>query len=479
MVIPKIIHQLWIGPHPAPTTFMRTWKDKHPDYEYILWNEDEMKKRNFVSSCPASIAVSPEWCGKTDIYRWEILYQYGGIFIDADAICIEPLDEFFMDTDGFASYENEYTRKGLVAVGTMGFQKNHPLCKEAVDWCRANSELIRTHRAWQTTGPTMVTRLVNSGKYPNIVLYPSYTFLPHHYTGKKYEGHGKVYAYQEWGSTKQNYHLMNSISLPSILLPPPPEKWVSVLITSYNTPANYIEETLHSIKYQNGYFGIELVWVDDGSNGEHTASLEKALKEFETTTRFTKVVYKKCAQNRGLRFCLNEGLLLCSHEIVLRMDSDDIMTPERINIQMAYMDSHPAVVICGANIQMFSAPPAQPRQMLQRTNHPTILTKSQFMATATPSLWFINHPTVCFRKSAILDIGNYNAEIERPLGNLMEDYELMLKILNRYGEIHNISDVLLFYRIHENQLTHPKRNIMTPDILQKRNHMIRGIFSGP
>ncbi len=45
MSIPKIIHQLWIGPKPAPTKFMQTWKEKHPDFDYIFWNEEELKKK--------------------------------------------------------------------------------------------------------------------------------------------------------------------------------------------------------------------------------------------------------------------------------------------------------------------------------------------------------------------------------------------------------------------------------------------------
>ena len=45
-MIPKIIHQLWIGDKPSPTTFMDTWRDKNPDFEYIRWNEQEIKERN-------------------------------------------------------------------------------------------------------------------------------------------------------------------------------------------------------------------------------------------------------------------------------------------------------------------------------------------------------------------------------------------------------------------------------------------------
>ena len=39
MSIPKIIHQIWIGPKTAPIKLMNTWKDKHPDFEYIYCNE--------------------------------------------------------------------------------------------------------------------------------------------------------------------------------------------------------------------------------------------------------------------------------------------------------------------------------------------------------------------------------------------------------------------------------------------------------
>ena len=44
--IPKIIHQLWIGPKERPSKFMDTWKKNNPDFEYIFWNEEEIKKRN-------------------------------------------------------------------------------------------------------------------------------------------------------------------------------------------------------------------------------------------------------------------------------------------------------------------------------------------------------------------------------------------------------------------------------------------------
>ena len=74
--IPKIIHQIWIDPKPPPTKFMQTWKEKHPDFEYIVWNEAEIQKRGVQFQCLNRINEIEEINGKADIIRWEILYHY-------------------------------------------------------------------------------------------------------------------------------------------------------------------------------------------------------------------------------------------------------------------------------------------------------------------------------------------------------------------------------------------------------------------
>ena len=66
------------------------------------------------------------------------------------------------------------------------------------------------------------------------------------------------------------------------------------------------------------------------------------------------------------------------------------------------------------------------------------------------SQWFINHPTFCFRKNKIIEIGNYNDSLH----SMCEDYELVLRVLKKYKRINNMDDVLLYYRIHDEQLTH-------------------------
>ena len=471
--IPKILHQIWIGPLPAPSNLMRTWREKHPDFEYILWNEAEIERRGLDLSCSREIDIMKEINGKADIIRWEILYKYGGYFVDADSICIEPFDAFFENQTAFATFENETVRKGLIATGTMGFIPEHPICRDIIEWIKTPEAetSIRDFRAWYSVGPALLTKMLETKKYNDVAIYPSYCFLPIHFTGPKYEGHKKVYGYQEWGTAKQSYETMNQVVLPPCFAEP--SVWVSVLVTSYNTNPFYIRECLNSIKNQTGYFGIELIWVNDGSNKENTNSLEQELANFRENTRFCRVIYKHLLENHRTAYACNRGLELATCALVFKMDSDDIMLPQRIQTQIDYMTKNPDIVCCGANIRMFSNPDSENLSMKKfghTTNHPGKMEWDSFYKTRPD--WFINHPTLCYRKSAVAEVGNYD-ETDRRL-DIIHDYKLITRLLKKYGALYNLPDVLLYYRLHPNQLTHglqsfSKENIaLRNDIIESR-----------
>ena len=468
-MIPKIIHQLWIGPQTSPIIHMQTWKDKHPQFEYIFWNEIEIERRLLTFDCQSKIDNMSEYNGKSDIMRWEILHKYGGYFIDADSICIEPFDDYFDNQTAFATFENEIVRTELIATGTMGFVPNHPLCKDAIEFINSieYDEMHKLVSAWGTVGPGLLTRLLKTGKYTDFAVYPSHCFLPIHFTGVSYNGHKKIYAHQLWGTANNNYDTMNSIVLPSLLNIP--AVWVSILIPSYNTNKLYIQECLESIKCQEGEFGIELVWVNDGSSVDDSVVLEKELNLFLKRTRFCKLVYLKQNVRRGVSYSLHNGLKMCSNDIIFRMDSDDIMLPNRIHTQLNFMRNNPNCVLCGTNMQTFTN--NDPTNIKLRTfgystNHPPIITWQAFMENKLD--WLTNHPTICFYKNAVLSVGNYN--ILDPV-EPMEDYELELKIMKKYGAIYNIQESLLFYRNHSGQITN-QPDSMNPDIMANLSNKI-------
>jgi len=444
-MIPKIIHQLWIGPKQPPTKFMDTWKEKNPDFEYIRWNEEEINERKLKLECTHRINEMEEINGKADIIRWEILYEYGGVFIDADSICIESIDDTLMKTESFAGWEHEKLRKGLIATGTMGFPPKHPLVKNAIELIKKKCVSVRKtqKRAWITVGPGLLTKIYNTGRYKSMTIFPSYYFLPIHCTRQEYKGHGKIYAYQEWGSTKQNYDTMNDIDLPLQFTPPSLEQSISILVSSFNTKAKYLQQCLDSIKHQEGYFNMEIIWINDGSDSLHTSILKRALKTFENNSRFTNVIYYENSENKGIGYTLNKGINMCSHEIIIKMDSDDIMVPNRIHKQYKFMMDNKEIQICGGQVHMFD----DMGRNRGVSNHPSI---SWEQYKTSPSHWFINHPTVCYRKSAVLKAGNYDPNLKQ----MCEDFELELRMLKTHGKIYNFQEPLIYYRLHDKQVTY-------------------------
>ena len=463
--IPKIIHQLWIGSRPAPTKFMDTWREAHEPlgFKYMFWNEKNISQNIQLGEVVQKLNSIEEINGKADVIRWLILQKFGGVFVDADSICIHPFDEHILNgVDAFAGWEQEQVRKGLAATGTMGFTPYHPIVNSAIEWIKRNpiSQKQSRQRAWFTVGPGLLTRICEMYGWNNIKIYPSYYFLPFHYTGIKYEGHEKVYAYQEWGSTKQNYEVMNSISLPTELKPP--LVCCSVLVSSYNTNSDYMKQCLNSIKQQVGLFNIELVWVNDGSSRENTEILKQLLDNLSGTSRFLNVKLLENDGNKGIGYSLNRGVLECSYEIIIKMDSDDVMVPNRIQKQIEFMLNNPHCKICGGQVAMFRNNIVQ--KIVSTTNHPDISWDSY---KSSPKEWFVNHPTLCYKRQAIIDSGNYDPTEH----SMIEDFHLELKMLKTFGKIYNMPDVLLHYRLHPEQITHsagdPKWKKIRSDIISE------------
>ena len=438
---------------------MNTWRDKHPGIEYIFWNESEIIERGMIFECQEKIDSMEEINGKADIMRWEILRQYGGIFLDADSVCLSPLDDTLWDTEGFAAFENEQVREGLVATGTMGFVPGHPLCVDAVEHILANpvsQAATGGKRAWQTVGPLLLTQLLRKNRYNNMTLFPSHFFLPIHYQGLAYAGHGKVYAHQEWGSTKQSYDTMNEVvgvegaNLDPRLLEPAPENWISLLVPCYNTSLSYMYDCLNSVVKQQGHFGIELVWVNDGSTPEHSALQRQVLDQFAAQTRFVRVVYHAHPTNRGLANALNTGLSLCTCEYVFRLDADDMLVPDRLAKQWAFLKANTDVVLCGTQCVLFMENDRKEKVRLSATNHAEVVTWEGYQTNPQP--WIMNGNSLAFRKEAVLEVGGYD-----PVRVLDEDRDLELRLLEKWGRVYNLNEPLVLYRIHPEQATQKLR----------------------
>jgi len=220
---------------------------------------------------------------------------------------------------------------------------------------------------------------------------------------------------------------------------------VSVIISAYNH-GPYIEDSIVSVLQQT-YPNIELLVVDDGSKDD-TSERVRALQAqhgFDFRTQ----------ENRGLARTLNDCIARSHGSLVAPFGSDDIMLPERLQIQVDYMLDKPEVGICGGNIQMIgpsgeSLPKRDRKRGFRRLNFEDVFASDKRGAPA---------PTLLFRREALEVVGGFDPEIE------LEDLLIALKITQAGYVIDVLAEVLAKYRVHQTS-AHKNLRFMIENVLK-------------
>ena len=93
-MIPKIIHYCWFGGKEKPKDVLdciASWKKYCPDYKIIEWNETnyDVHKNQYMSDA----YKERKWAFVSDYARIDVVYTYGGIYLDTDVEVIKPLNE--------------------------------------------------------------------------------------------------------------------------------------------------------------------------------------------------------------------------------------------------------------------------------------------------------------------------------------------------------------------------------------------------
>lgn len=203
----------------------------------------------------------------------------------------------------------------------------------------------------------------------------------------------------------------------------------SVLLSVYGGErGDFLRQSLASVFGQTLRAG-EVVLVEDGPL---TEELYAVVEEFRVHHPELKVV--PLAQNGGLGRALNEGLKHCSHELVARMDSDDICRPDRFEKQVRVMEEHPEYAVVSSWIDEFEGDPSHVLSTRKLPEMPDEL--YEYGKSRCP----VNHPAVMFRKSAVLACGGY---MHYPL---FEDYYLWGRMMVNGAKFYNIQESLLLFR---------------------------------
>ena len=202
----------------------------------------------------------------------------------------------------------------------------------------------------------------------------------------------------------------------------------SVLMSVYgkDNPI-WLREALESV-FSQTVQPNEVVIVCDGPL---TKELEEVLAQYNG-----RIILHRLAKNSGLGEALKQGIEKCSYPLIARMDADDISLPNRFEKQLAYFEKHPDTAVLGGLIQEIDGKDLTPVAVRQVPLTDKEIKK--FIKTRSP----FNHMTVMYKKSAVLDAGNY-----QPF-HLMEDYYLWARMVAKGYEMANLPEIILNARVN-------------------------------
>ena len=132
MLIPRIFHQIWVGPDPFPDEYSRyqeTWRTHNPGWELRLWTEDDIPQQLRRPEAAERLRVPAE---RANILRLELLWRYGGVYVDTDFQCLRSIEPLIEDSELFISL----AKPERVNNALMGSVAGHPLLDEALDRIR-------------------------------------------------------------------------------------------------------------------------------------------------------------------------------------------------------------------------------------------------------------------------------------------------------------------------------------------------------
>ncbi len=223
-----------------------------------------------------------------------------------------------------------------------------------------------------------------------------------------------------------------------------PEKdLVSVIMSNYNTPEEYLRASIESILNQT-YQNFEFIIVDDCSTDNSLSIIESYTDD--------RIKIIRNSQNLGITKSLNRALAVARGEFVARMDADDISLETRFAKQVEFLKNHPNHIVCGTGVRLIGD---------WQTKH-----NDEFVCRLIPDketyqihLLFGNYPNIV-HPSAMF---NHNLLIEHNITYnenypLAQDYRMWVSC-SEAAECANIPETLLKYRVHSKAVSNDKKEL--------------------
>lgn len=163
--IPRVFHRIWLD-DPIPDQFeiwWKCWQELHPGWEFMSWDDSsllpELRQQQIFER--ARRIIPRDWKRfQSDLLRLELLWRYGGVYVDCDIEPLKPLDPLLDGVEAFAGWSPNRGRRGerIITQALLGARPEHPWIGACLDAIPDAVERYRGRPLAQMIGPWHVTR---------------------------------------------------------------------------------------------------------------------------------------------------------------------------------------------------------------------------------------------------------------------------------------------------------------------------------
>ncbi len=229
---------------------------------------------------------------------------------------------------------------------------------------------------------------------------------------------------------------------------------VSVIISTFNGE-RYIREAVQSILDQT-FHDFELILVNDGSTD---ATLE-ILRGFDDP----RITIVNNPGNQGIAASQNKALSVATGEYLALMDHDDVSLPERLQMQVAFLDDHPEVGMLGCNC--ISVDEKDHVESVSSHFRDDAFLKWQLLLCGCPFF----HTSLMVRRSAMERVGGYDGKYR-----FAGDYYVIAKLTDSCG-VSNLDQPLVKWRVHSSSASSINREQLSDEAVEIGRRNIQAIM---
>ena len=195
--IPKIMHFVWLGKQQIPenlTKCMKTCCEHHPEWKKMVWTDKNMPAPFFFTD-EYNIDRNP--ARRSDLIRLQVLYNYGGVYLDTDIECIKPIDKlmeghnFVMGTECGEPWKKDCNRTHINNA-VIASTKRSILVEKLINQVKENYKKIDISSqdkpldyVAHLSGPVLFNNMINEIKNnKGTKIYSAEYFYPLHYSNR-------------------------------------------------------------------------------------------------------------------------------------------------------------------------------------------------------------------------------------------------------------------------------------------------------